>query len=338
VQHLLARPWVQALLAERQLAFEKLSKQLYVLPQSTDRQCLFLGDQKQCLIEQHEGRDYKPDECKRFPFAVVADATGRKHYDSSAFCKMVTERHLIAPVDLLPPNPDEIDPGPILLKARIPMGVGRRTIDLATLDHWHAAMAQWIQQTAPTPQGFLQAVQASLATQTGLVLPTAQKVVAAQAPWPIRRDRWVTWLYLRRPYGWYGLWRLQAEGLYRDPKILPEPVALVAIQRMPWPTDRTTDAWLVGYCLNVMRRKVLLTYGYNLQRLVRLATVGVALIRWYAKAFATLQGLDAPGPDDIILAIRLVERYYTGHQPAFFDTFDRGPLRQRLNHYFCHPA
>ena len=86
-EYLLERPWVQALLTERGLTLEKLNKSFYVLPQDNERYCVFLGEHKQCLIEVNEGRDIKPEECKRFPFAVVADRQGNHYYDSSAFCK-----------------------------------------------------------------------------------------------------------------------------------------------------------------------------------------------------------------------------------------------------------
>ena len=249
--------------------------------------------------------------------------------------KTVTEDHLIAPVNLLPPNIDELTPGPVLLKERVSLGARYQTISLTTLDAWHLDMVQWVNDYAPSPQGFLTAVEASLKSRPVLTLPSHPSESDLHPKWPISLDRWLPWLYLRRPYGLYGLWRLRVEGLYRDPKILPEPIVLADVHTMLWPTDSTSDAWLTGYVLNVMRRKVLLTYGYNLTRLYRLATVGVGLIRWYAKALAVMQDQPEPSQDDILLAIRLVERYYTGHQPNFFDSFDRGLVRQQINRWFC---
>jgi hypothetical protein len=52
-----------------------------------------------------------------------------------------------------------------------------------------------------------------------------------------------------------------------------------------------------------------------------MAGVAALLVRWYAKALAALQGAQETSEKDVTTAIRLVERYYTGHQPRFFNFF-----------------
>jgi hypothetical protein len=45
------------------------------------------------------------------------------------------------------------------------------------------------------------------------------------------------------------------------------------------------------------------------------------MVHWHARTLADLSGKLEPDATDVLLAIRLTERYYTGHQPNFISVF-----------------
>jgi len=140
-----------------------------------------------------------------------------------------------------------------------------------------------------------------------------------------RAEYWLTRLFLRKSFGYYGLWRMAVYGEFVDRDILPRPVTLRAVEAVAWPV--TVNPWLSAYAHNVMQRQLLFSegYGYSLNQLLSLACIGGILIRFYAKAFAWLDSRACVESSDVTRAMRLVERYYTGHQPLFLALFRHLP-------------
>jgi len=290
-EHILAKPWVKDRLSETNRRLEKLSSEYYRLPLTDENTCVFLAEDKRCLIEVHEGREAKPEECKRFPFAAVKTETGELVYDASASCKHIAEMLLTAFAPILPQPGSDLALIPQDFPQRIPSGYGRKTLSREEFWQYQQALTEIFQREISAWEA-LGEVRKRL----------GQKPVSTVADW---RQKLLTLYLLRKPYGSWTWVQMLLQQHVVDTRIFGEPV-------MPlWqPTQAADDRLLRGFLHNILRRYVLLSHGHTLSNMLGLACAGYALVQWYA---ATLE--------DTSLAIRIVERYYTGHHPYFLDRF-----------------
>lgn len=317
------KPWVQDRLKLFNRELVKIDKDFYRMPLRDNQYCVFLGDDNRCLIEVNEGEAAKPDECKRFPFARVAsenqnpESQNTVFYDTSAVCKTVTEALLeqFAPIvpqpGREPPSRDPAtDDSPLPEKIR---AYGNIKINQAGYNHYCQSVWAICANPALTPPVALRQVQSVL-----LALPKEPVKLPESAVVSAFWQRWLPIFLLRKPYGLMSSVELLADKTYHDPKIFGEAVNL---RDLPPGGDTAESALQRGFLANILTRKVLLTYGHSLESILSMACAAMVLSAWYARVLAGLQGKTQAGRDEWVQAIRLTERYYTGHQPQFPERF-----------------
>ncbi len=329
-EQLLEKPWVRERLADNRREIRLVTDGMHRIPLTDENVCVFLGEDRRCLIEVNEGLALKPHECKRFPFATVKMPNGETIHDTSAACKTIAEKLLLAfqPILLQPKAGDSQelsgfsqeteawleDTG--LFPAAVRLSLTRSIRWEAYMD-LQAQWKPWFASDTLDAASALKQVQQSLNGP-----PLTKKLSRSRAQltglWP----HMVTIGFLRKPYrtlSWLGLLRGQR---YHDPRLFGEPLALQSLYGVQWPPER--EARLKSFLFNVLCRKRLLASGGTAQSLLSMALVACLLVRWYAYALASLQAEALVSDQDVVTAIRLVERYYTGHQPRFFAWFQSG--------------
>lgn len=320
---LLQKEWVQTRLLETRRELSRHSAAMYRIPLTDENVCVFLGADRRCLIEVHEGLTLKPHECQRFPFATVRLPDGTAIHDTSAACKSISEKLLLA-FEPIRPKPDPkadqvsdfvvVEPPPDLeavgvFPERVWLNPFRKT-------DWQDYLAQqtnwksWFQDDSMSASEALNRVKRSLRAQT--TKPSGAKRN------PLLRNL-ILLGFLRKPYRSLSLFSLLRGKSYHDPRLFGEALNLKAQGQVVW--DIRHEGHLKAFLYNLLCRKRLLSAGGSVQSLLAMAGIAMMLVQWYARALASLQAQTETTEQDVATAIRLVERYYTGHQPRFFDFF-----------------
>lgn len=320
---LLQKEWVQARLRETRRELTRQSAAIYRIPLTDENVCVFLGADRRCLIEVHEGLALKPHECQRFPFATVRLPDGTAIHDTSAACKSISEKLLLA-FEPIRPKPDPkaeqasdfsvVEPSPNLEEVgvfpeRVWLSPFRKT-DWHDYLAWQTHWKSWFQDDALSASEVLSRVKRSLKART---------IDASEAKSnPLLRGILLLG-FLRKPYRTLSLFSLLRGKSYHDPRLFGEAINLKAQGQVAW--DDRHERHLKAFLYNLLCRKRLLSAGGSAQSLLAMAGIALVLVQWYARALASLQAQSATTEKDVATAIRLVERYYTGHQPRFFDFF-----------------
>lgn len=320
---LLEKDWVQARLRETRREIEKVTEALYRLPLSDENVCVFLGKDRRCTIEANEGPALKPTECKRFPFASVKMPDGSTLHDTSAACKLIADKLVLAFEPILPrPSGLEEESSRDDLE-QFPSSVHKSLFGRMKMNTYSTWLTQ-AREVLSNPE-----------------LPTEQAL--HDLAWALsgrksraRAFRFHTGLanalavlFLRRPYGTLSLWSLVEGKTYSDARIFGEPVDLRAHRLVRWNPD--FDHHVNAFLYGLVSRKLPLSRGGTVFGLLAMASVACLLVRWYARMLASIRACEAPelasvSREDVTMAIRLVERYYTGHQPRFLEFF-RSPWK-----------
>lgn len=361
---LLEKPWVLARLGETSRELVKVSEALYRIPLTDENFCVFLADDRRCLIEINEGLALKPYECQRFPFAAVVMPDGSTRYESSAACKAISEKLLLAFRPIVPKSPEvedfntatndsgvvsqphmqetpekfQADPLDELqrLPKRIPLGfllARSRSIDPEGYARYEEELGEIFENPAVHPHLSLKRIQILLKSLSGYRKQTLQplKSPAKVFQMSARCSSLITLLFLRRPYGSWTLFNLIRGKKYHDPRVFGLAIDLQAQRVQGFPDEYYGR--MNAFLFSLLQRKRLLSDGASLVSLLAMATIACLLIIWYAKALAWLRGSQNICDTDVSGAIRLVERYYTGHQPrfmAFFLSPIKGYLLQKI--------
>lgn len=349
---LLQKDWVQQRLQQTGRSLQPQSEAMYRIPLTDENVCVFLGEDRRCLVEVNEGLALKPHECQRFPFATVKAPDGTTIHDTSAACKSVSEKLLLAfqpiqpkPKTLEVMNPETESPQnnasePWLEDAQtLPRQVRLslfRQLDWEILQALRADWKYWFQSDTYSAEEALSLIGASLRAEYPNLLQTASQTSPIRLPWGWTwRQQALVLYFLRKPYQSFSLFQILSGSDYHDPRVFGEPLPLPKMRQVRWSTEG--EAPLKAFVYNLLNRNRLLATGGSVQSLVAMAGVAVGLVRWYAKALAVLQHAEATTSSDVATAIRLVERYYTGHQPRFFHFFQsrfRGWIVLRLLGWF----
>lgn len=328
---LLQKNWVQTRLEEARRSLSRQSAEVYRIPLTDENVCVFLAEDRRCLIEVHEGLTLKPHECQRFPFATVRMPDGTAVHDTSAACKSVSEKLLMAFQPIVPKpeqNTDKLEalPSPTQVwledigafPATVPVTPFRK-LDWQAYQTLQSQWREWFLDDSLDTEQTLKRVRHSLGLKPGLF----------RSSWS---HKMLTLLFLRKPYRTLSWFSLIRGGSYHDPRLFGEPIQLSALQTVSWPPEQ--ERHLKAFIWNLINRKRLLSAGGSVQSLIAMAEVTGLLVQWYAKALASLQALIAISEKDVATAIRLVERYYSGHQPRFFKGFLSRWHGWRLSHFF----
>lgn len=334
---------------------------MYRIPLTDENVCVFLADDKRCLVEVHEGLTLKPHECQRFPFASIRMPDGSVKHESSAACKNISEKLLLAFQPILPKPAKAQEESLQALQQleaeqfeditqfpeRVPLGLWGH-LSLAEYQTFQSRLRDIFMQPNLHPEATLKQAQALLNRQANI----------DSAP-EFRFHPFVKWalgvFFLRKPYRSMSWASLLGSGQYHDPRVFGLPIHLRQQDRIPW--NPAHNHRLNAFLYAILQRKRLLSSGGSLSALFAMAAMACLLVQWHAKTIAWLQqkpeNLDPESITpkisdmDVSTAIRLVERYYTGHHPRFMyfftsrwkgwlvETFLLGHRHHRLNQRKC---
>lgn len=345
---LLQKPWVQGRLEEFGFTeFENYDGEHILLPHKPDKHCVFLEDNR-CLIDKFEGHLAKPIDCRRFPFA--RPISGINKLDTSAACITIARGLLNNQTDWQPAN-DSKDISGLIEGASKPYGQGSDAFPDRGVHRRHGWLNTFSKErlTATQTTDFF-----NQRRETFLALPPWQALrwlhqeikqydapvkTAAQScknnkP-PLWKRRLAESRFLRQPYGWWTkLGILQGDEI-SDPRVFGRAI----IHTPPadvyqWP--KPLEAAVTAFAWSIAQRSVPLIYGHSLESMLIAATLATLIAQWYAEVLTyqtdketAKDGTRRNGyvidKDSLILAFRVVERYYTGHQPAFLERVRRLP-------------
>lgn len=346
---LLEKPWVQTRLQETNRQLTPITEDTYRIPLTDENVCVFLAEDRRCMVESQEGLALKPHECQRFPFATVSLPDGTTWHETSAACKSISEKLLLAFQPIQPkPSQPEIDSAPpweavtqpltpeeddYSLSAslepvahfpqRIPVS-GLREMSQAQYQNYQAGLRaiftnpEWDPQTALRQANEL-LKQVSRHSQKRPIQPTFKHDVSIIGCFPGLLVKLLTIGFLRKPYRTMSWVNLILGQTYPDPRIFGLPVELAQIRHIPW--NPTFNLRLNAFLYNLLQRKRMVALGSSLSAHFAMAGVACLLVQWYARALAWMQESREISEQDVSGAIRLVERYYTGHQPRFLEFF-----------------
>lgn len=356
---LLEKPWVQARLAETNRELTPMTAETYRIPLTDENVCVFLAEDRRCMVESREGLSLKPHECQRFPFATVRLPDGTDWHETSAACKSISEKLLLAFQPILPRPPvakdvvmaltaesqahqdskpdapddllDEIAEADLRLHAslepvalfpkRIIIG-GFRTVTQAQYQAYQRKLKHIFKMADVHPEGALHQVHQllrQLSAGKALKPDSKPSLSASQSRFPQAMAGWMLVSFLRKPYRTMSWVNLGLGPTYPDPRIFGMPIHLKQQRAIPWNSE--LNLHLNAFLFNLLQRRRLIALGSSLSAHLAMAGIACLLVQWYAKTLAWLQGNPSLCEKDLATAIRLVERYYTGHQPRFLEFF-----------------
>jgi Fe-S-cluster containining protein len=318
---LLNRSWVQERLDAHNRSLVRISKETYRLPLTDENVCVFLGEDRRCLIEVNEGSDLKPTDCKRFPFASVEFEDGTTRHDTSAVCKHLSEKLLLAFQPILP-KPDEAarlkklfaEDGLEYFPKHVKVDLFRKGPWQAVDSYWEKSLKQVFSDSECSTEEAVWRIRQVIRDWT------KAKEEYFSPKKKLRFTSWVTSCFLRKPYGTFSWLELFRGKQYEDSRIFGFSVDLKNRENVDW--DPVLDKYLNAFLYNILIRKRLLSRGASLESLFAMSIIAMLLVKWYAVTLASLRIQDSGDKvitleSDVTMAIRLVERYYTGHQPRF---------------------
>lgn len=357
-QYLATQPWVQqrfeALLPEGGAThFKTHFKTHSMIPLRDDGYCVFLGERNQCLIEEKEGLEQKPTECQRYPFGSVrslnlnstesglSDEKQTLAFDMTVACQTISSGVMEGQLRWRPSAPEwyealaeqeEVEVLPTRIK------VSRFTsISQETYVRWVDGLHEFVRPTefgrVTSSWGVL------LFAKRSLELLVQDKTADVRGLYPKAKsdgdtlslkgsssigDRFWAVMLLRRPYGLLSRWAILTEGNYLDVNVFgPNPIRLKEASSchgdITWPEEM--DEKVARFLVVLLSRRLLLAFGHRLNGLLAMAIGARALVHWYGRTLALIQSKASVDVGDVQGALRLVERYYTGHQPMFPETF-----------------
>lgn len=309
-EYLLEQKWVKTHLEKHHRTLIQATKTLYRLPLNDENNCVFLDEDKACLIQKNEGFEKKPQDCMTFPFAGLTLSNGEVVYDTSASCNMVANQLLLAFKTIVPNEGHN----PTIHDVVFPQKVKARLFKKMSL----ADYKRYLFQLKQLWQTDGESIETLLKQTQGLINEgnVPKKATFKISDW---KKKLALLVFLRTPYGTMTRWNYLLKNTYDDPRVFGVSVDLAGLE-----TVVMTDAgnpYIRAFLFNMLSRKALITYGHSLQSILGMATVASILVGWYARVLALIDGRTEATVDDVTLAIRLTERYYSGHQPRFPEFF-----------------
>jgi Fe-S-cluster containining protein len=351
-RHLLDQAWVQERLASFERTLKPIgSDDLYRIPLTTENVCVFLADDKRCLVEVNEGHDFKPHECHRFPFATVRlpeDTNGQLlAHETSAACKQISDKLLLAFAPILP-HPEgssaEIDTMEAMLHSQCPSTVwlhGFKKAPWSLSEDWRTELKTIFHNDTFTPGEALWMTYQRCMKASNKELQSHQLTRMSRSkllyPW---KERLITLFFLRKPYRTYSAVQLIFGSQYEDRRLFGLPINLPARRHVRW--EPIEDRRVKAFLYNLLCRRLPLIRGQSLLSLWAMAVCAWLLMCWYAITLASLrvpansQEVISVSSEEVSLAIRLTERYYTGHQPTFMHWFINRFQAELLAHWIIH--
>jgi Putative zinc- or iron-chelating domain len=348
---LFALPWVEERLHALGLAFEPLLDWGYYLPLKPDQMCVFWEQNEGCLIHKNVGATAKPLDCQRFPFASFTPETtaNTTFTDVSFACSEMVNTHLLqweTPTPSLVESVglEAVTQSPQSVSPFYPKGVvwqpsvaiwswpfkWFKPLPWAVLDHRLTLMKPAFQDDSISVWGAL-ALAFTVMCSPIYKVWYAEQLLAFSLQFKRRErprqsvlwqlfQRWVLAKFVRMPYGMFDVVRFVFRGRYADDKVLglASEVPVGAVLGLPSSESRYVKAFL----FQVLNRRLPLGYGGAWVELWLQACVAWFLVQWYGRILAVMGGQSVVDEPSVKSAIRLVERYYTAHQPRFLSKFE----------------
>jgi Fe-S-cluster containining protein len=341
--------WVQDRLKETGLSFLPAEQGGYRLPLTHENTCVFFDTATHyCLIQQHEGPEAKPTDCQRFPFAAVTVAGQSPAFEVTAACSQVSKSLLFAYGQH--EAPIGLDAKACLDHAEAMKAHG---IPVKTVAHYPPPF-QWMgrwpwEKLTAWSDGLRDALlnpKAEIQSSEALLMMAKKRLDFSRldspilsSPFSVVHRKWLLTLepllvacFARKPYGIHTTWAFLSQGTYRDSELLGSSATLELKQvwQTPWPQtaegNRAGEARLRAFTFLLLTRKLPLAYGQSLYTQLSTAFVGLVLTRFYARCFAALCQEPSVQDSHVQMAIRVVERYHTGHAPDWLATIYYHPF------------
>ncbi|MEB3285903.1 MAG: YkgJ family cysteine cluster protein [Vampirovibrionales bacterium] len=327
-----ARQWVKERLAQFGKRLSRENAEHWLIPHRPDKSCVFLGDARQCLIEQHEGKRLKPSECLSFPFAGLSLPSASKKsptrlFDCSASCKHVAEDLLDTFAAIVPET---------AWQETLPLQNAPQNVRLSFFQRvsW-AEYLQRLSQLKPvftdpslSAESALKAARLILYGHLFYQPPQANTSTFKLSGFKLSGicKSFLLLLFLRKPYGTLSRIQLLRKRAYQDPYVFGSLRLPGVFETNDAVWDASAERLLKSFAYAILHRHVLLSQGHWGASLIAIALLAVILVRWYATVLSEIEGLDHThqlvSRQQVASAIRLVERYYTGHQPRFLAFFN----------------
>lgn len=335
---LLEKNWVQERLSSYGLSLENQGEAGYRVPLKPDNTCVFLDAEHHCLIQRHEGAAAKPSDCQRFPFAVTRDPkTGATTYDVTAACNSIASELMLS---LRPIAPSSLETSAFerYLAEEPPLNSDlSRIIRYPWPLGWHSSLNwdefnQHLKELRPYFLDESTTVWQVLRLSRAVVFRKNKAANLEPEKFSSKPPAFLSYLQatlLRKPYGNLSRWAVWTGGTYADPRLFGDNNALPlsALKQVHWSAGLGQQhlkalAWLI------LTRRVALANGQSWLGQLSVAVAGLSLAQWYAKALAWLDDGQNPEVNEahVVLAIRVVERYYTAHQPNWLALFQAHPV------------
>jgi hypothetical protein len=97
-----------------------------------------------------------------------------------------------------------------------------------------------------------------------------------------------------------------------------------ALAGVDFPSD-LMDRYGKPFLFHLLRRESPLLYGASFWHSVVMAKIAYVLLDFYSRAFTLQCEESVVGEEQVQLAIRCIERYYTAHQPRFLAKIEANP-------------
>ena len=347
---LLALPWVQTLLTKHKVAFEPLLNWGYYLPLQHNQMCVFWEEHQGCLIHTKLGAAAKPLDCQRFPFASFSPSTTSTFVDASFACSEMVNIHLTqwqtptpSPVEITgltacSQTPESVSPfypkgvawQPVVARWSFPfkwhhpiaweqchtrLEQLKPAFQDATLPVWHSLALAWHVMMSPPHTTWQPEMLVSW------LLQYQHRSSKPLATWIQQiMHRWVLAKFLRMPYGMFNVGQFLMNNHYADEKIFGTGVSVALTQVLALPTSES--GLIKAFLFQLLNRRLPLGYGGAWAEQWLQACVAWFLIQWYARTLAVLNNHTIVEATHVKAAIRLVERFYTAHQPRFLAKFE----------------
>lgn len=314
--------WVKELLKKQQQDFKITPTNIY-LPKK-EKICVFLASNKNlCLLQQNNGIDYKPLECQRFPFAFARDKNGEIYFDTSFFCKAIIKNEgEIISESLKKECLNNFDffefPEHIFLSFDKMVTIDefqdiRKQINKYLFEHCISTnIENW-------PEFFLN-------THNYIEKFSPKSDIESQK---IKKSNYknklLTSIFLRKNNIAPDFFKiLLGIGRLKEP-IIAEPINLSQLNDIKVPDEQEIKELLLRYLLDITQRNILHAHKHTFAGIILISLFAYHFTLWYSRALARVQSKNEVELFHLELAIRIMERYYIGHNVRFLENFRSKP-------------
>lgn len=329
--------WVDKIIQVTKVDFKTIDEQKY-LPK-VDGICVFLDKSDNCcLLHKKLGQSNKPLECNRFPFAFARDKRGNIYLDTSFYCKaivdnkginvkeLITEEYIkdfdvfeISDIVAFSPVLDITLTQSIEIREVINRYLYEKCITLP-VDEW----------ATPFINAFsvLLAVEVKIKNKQDCDFESLFRKVESNnldIKKLLFKQNIFTAFLLRKYRILPDVFTILFNNLKFKEPIIVEEIDLNQYKCITFDENLESKCLLLKYLLDINQRTILLGHGHSVVGIYIAMFVGYCLLNWYMKALAIIEQSNIVEGFHIKLAIKIVERYYIGHNVRFLELF-RKPL------------